>query len=401
MAKQRRVAVVGAGIGGLTAALALRSRGLDATVYEKGPDLAMANAGNGLVVWHNAVRCLKLLGLQDELDEIGLPLDAYHWCSASGKRLSEWSIAAGAARTGFGAYTVSRPALHGMLARAASSQVEFGRNLVGWARNGDGVLLTFADGSEETADLLVGADGLRSRVRQGIVPHEPPPEYAGISAWQGLVAADKSVVPPGVFLNQVGDGRWFVAYRVSDELVYWDAVVTDSVSRDITAGSHAQELCLQGLFKGWAEPVPTLLKIARSQAQRVDIYDRAPIHTWSLEGRATLLGDAAHPMTFNLGQGANQAIEGAVVLADCLAADVGIAEALAEYERRRIPRTSELIRRSRMNGRMLGQRGPLRVALRNLVMRTIFDTVVYRKTYELTMDMSTITDWNARCRATV
>ncbi|GAA3383114.1 FAD-dependent monooxygenase [Cryptosporangium minutisporangium] len=390
------VAVIGGGISGLVTVLALRRAGIRATAYERAPVLRGAQAGNGLVIWHNAVRALESIGLGDALADVGAELASYQWRSATGSRLATWSITDGRRRTGVPCYTVSRPALHRMLSDEVGDDLVLGARFAEWEPKGTGVAVRFEDGRETSADVLVGADGIRSTVRRALHPHEPPPQYAGVTAWQGVVPAAGLDIAPGTFVNTFGRGLWFVYYRLPGGQVYWDGVVSEAVSRSCVATGRLGDLALPRLFAGWPDPIPALIAATSpGDVQPVDIYDRTPVTRWSTD-RVTLVGDAAHPMTFNLGQGANQAIEGAVVLADCLAGEPDAGRALAQYDERRIERTRRVIRRSRANGVFSRLRNPLVCAGRDLFMWLAFDRVVYRKTYELTMDMSPCRNWSDR-----
>lgn len=383
-----KVIVVGGGIGGLAAAAALRRAGAAVTVHERAAELTAAQSGHGLVLWHNAVLALRALGLEPELRKTGYELHRHLFRDRRGRRLADWSMARMAARFDAPVYSVSRPGLHRLLAERAGDDLVLGSRCTGFAAGPDGVTVRFADGREERADLLVGADGLRSAVRAGLLPHEPPPRYAGFTAFQGVIRMPGSGVPEHTFLSTWGRGRWFVCYRLPDDHVYWDGVLSDRVAAPL--GIDPLTL-LAREFDGWPEPIPTLIAATGSDALApVHIFDRPPLPRWS-HGRVTLLGDAAHPMTFNLGQGAGQAIEDAVVLGQCLAGG-DVAGAPAAYEARRVDRTARMVRRSRANGELTRWRHPLAVAARDAFMRVTFDRLIYRKTYQLTMAVDFLED---------
>jgi 2-polyprenyl-6-methoxyphenol hydroxylase-like FAD-dependent oxidoreductase len=376
-----RVIVVGGGIGGLAAAVALRRAGVAVTVHERTPELRAARSGHGLVLWHNAVLALRRLGLEPGIRKIGYELRRHLFRDRRGRELANWSMARMAGRLGAPVYSVSRPDLHGLLADRVGDDLVLGSRCAGFATDGSGVVVRFEDGREERADLLVGADGLRSAVRAGLLPHDPPPRYAGFTAFQGMIEMPDSPVPEHTFLSTWGRGRWFVCYRLSGDHVYWDGVLSDTVEAPI--GTSILDLLGQA-FAGWADPVPGLIAATgAAHLTPVHIFDRPPLPRWS-HGRVTLLGDAAHPMTFNLGQGAGQAIEDALVLGQEVA-DGDLAGAPERYEARRVTRTARMVHRSAANGRLTRWRNPLAVAARDAFMRATFDRLVYRKTYELTM----------------
>ncbi|WP_043622792.1 FAD-dependent oxidoreductase [Nonomuraea candida] len=382
-----RVLVAGGGIGGLAAAVALRRAGASVTVHERAAELRSAQSGHGLVLWHNAVLALRELGLEPELRKIGYELHRHRFRDRRGRTLADWSMARMAERFDAPVYSVSRPRLHALLAEEIGDDLVLGSRLTGFAADRDGVTVTFGPGREERADLLVGADGLRSAVRAGLLAHEPPPRYAGFTAFQGVIWLPGSGVPEHTFLSTWGRGRWFVCYRLDDEHVYWDGVLGDGVTVPIGVDPRTM---LAREFDGWPDPIPALIAATGpGDLVPVPVFDRPPLARWS-HGRVTLLGDAAHPMTFNLGQGAGQAIEDAVVLAQELGAatasgQAGVAESLAGYEARRVDRAARMVRRSRFNGELTRWRHPLAVAARDAFMRATFDRLIYRKTYELTM----------------
>ncbi|GAA2846845.1 NAD(P)/FAD-dependent oxidoreductase [Streptosporangium fragile] len=373
--------VVGGGIGGLSAALALRAAGAEVTVYERAPGPHAAQAGHGLVLWHNAVLALRALGLEPEVRKIGHELHRHLFRDMRGRRIAEWSMARMAGRFDAPVYSVSRPALHALLAGRVGDDLVLDSRCTGFTATGDGVVVRFAGGREERADLLVGADGLRSTVRAALLPGDPPPRYAGFTAFQGVIRLPGSGVPEHTFLSTWGRGRWFVCYRLADDHVYWDGVLGDRVAPRLGATPLG---LLAAEFGGWPDPVPDLIAATGADdVTPVHVFDRPPLRRWG-HGPVTLLGDAAHPMTFNLGQGAGQAIEDALVLGEELAGG-DVPAALTAYEARRVTRTARMVRRSRANGELTRWRHPIACAARDAFMRLTFDRLVYRKTYQLTM----------------
>lgn len=382
----RNIVIVGGGIGGLTAALALRRSGAQVQVHERAAELATAQAGHGLVLWHNAVLALRSVGLGDLPAAIGHELSHHQFWSYRGSRLSNWPVGEFGQRLGAPAYTVERPELHRVLSNEVGDDLKLGARCVGYVEDDDGVTARFADGREVRADVLIGADGLRSAVRSQMRPYEPPPRYAGFTAWQGISDVVPEGVVPHTFRGVWGRGRWFVYYQLPNGRVYWDGVISDRILGAMDSVGEDRHTILARQFGDWLAPVPGLIEATPSnRITPVDIFDREPVTIWGTE-RVVLAGDAAHPMTFNLGQGANQAIEGAVVLASCLAKQSNPAAALRAYEDRRVERVTKMIHRSRSNGEMTRWHGALSCRFRDLILRTILDRIVLGKTYNLTMD---------------
>jgi 2-polyprenyl-6-methoxyphenol hydroxylase-like FAD-dependent oxidoreductase len=199
------------------------------------------------------------------------------------------------------------------LHRAAGPDVvRLGARCVGLVQDAMAVTARFEDGREARGDLLIGADGLRSAVRSVLFGTDPP-RYGGYSAWRAVTRFDPARLTPG---ETWGRGRRFGQWGMTGGRAYWYA--TESVPAGQGDPPEGRKQGLLALFCGWHEPVEDLIEATDESAiLRNDVYDRPALHRWSV-GRATLLGDAAHPMTPDMGQGACQAIEDAVILADCL-----------------------------------------------------------------------------------
>ncbi|WP_433336580.1 FAD-dependent monooxygenase [Spirillospora sp. CA-294931] len=380
-------AVVGGGIGGLTAGVALRRAGVDVTVHERAADLSRIQSGGGLMLWHNAVRALRHLGLEDRLTAIGHPIHTQEFRSWRGRRLASWPVGKLTERLGVGVFAVSRPELHRMLVGAVGEDLRLGARCDGVTFEDKGATARIG-GDELRPDLLVGADGLRSAVRAALMPYEPPPRYVGYTAWQGVVPDPG--VEPGVFVNIWGRGRRFVYYPLADGLVYWDAITSDKVARRMDSLGRSGGEIVREQFSGWPHPVPALIDATPPEdITPISIFDRDPVPRWSTDS-VTLLGDAAHPMAFNLGQGGCQSIEDALVLAECVteanSVSGSVKDALAAYERRRLARTTTIVRRSRTIGSLSRWDHPVSCEFREIFMRLTFERVVYRKSFDLITD---------------
>ena len=355
--------IAGGGIGGLTAAVALRRAGVEVAVFERAPEIE--EIGAGITLWANATRPLKRLDVYEEVRssgaaEIGGELRSWH-----GALISE--IPADALRSRFGEanLAVHRADLQGALLSALpEGTVWLGRELVGFSQNGREVVARFADGHEERGDLLVGADGIHSSVRAQLFGRRPP-RYAGYTAWRGVADAGEEGLPEGVGLNLWGRGSEFGLVGIGRGRFYWFATKNAPEGEADSAAGRRREVL--DLLSGWYEPArATVEATADPKILRNDIYDREPLKSWGM-GRVTLLGDAAHPMTPNLGQGACQAIEDAVVLARCLDGGEEVFASLRRYEDRRVSRTAAVVRRSRFVGKLIQLENPLLCRLRDAV----------------------------------
>lgn len=357
--------VAGAGIGGLAAAAALRRAGLDPVVFEKADETR--ERGAGLLLGARAVAALNVLGFSEGLGDISVPVTAGTLSSWRGAVLSEVSVPSGSRRPGADSVAVHRADLHRLLLDALGDGVlRFGAECRGFRETADGVSVELAGGGEERGDLLVGADGLRSAVRAGLHGLSGP-FYRGYTAWRGVAEPGEGLVPWGTGFESWGRGARFGYVHTGRGQVYWFATRNAPEGGEDAPG-HSREALL-GMFRGWHEPVGALIQATPQPAvRRDDIHDRDPLRRWGA-GRVTLLGDAAHPATPNLGQGAGAAIEDALALAVHLAGSGLVTAALRRYEGERSGPTARVVRLSRYAG-VAGQlESPLLRRLRDGVVR--------------------------------
>ncbi|MCS6946307.1 MAG: FAD-dependent monooxygenase, partial [Steroidobacteraceae bacterium] len=343
------IAIVGAGIGGLTAALALQRAGFHVRVFEQAPQLA--EVGAGLSLSPTAVHGLKYLGLRETLESKAYPPEdqcVRHYRTAAplvwinrGRSLLE--------KYGERYYLIHRADLHDALAANVlahdPASIELSRRCVGVRQDARQATLEFADGHTARADVVIGADGSRSVVRHAIFG-ELAPQYTGYIAWRGLVPMERVpreildppsgiFVGPGHLVNRYPVRNWqllnFVAFaeRCSWEEEGW------------SIRSTVDELLAE--FEGWHPAVLGFMaQTPPDSLFKWGLFDREPLTSWH-RGRVALLGDAAHPVLPFLGHGAVLAIEDGVVLARAFAAARDIGEALERYERARIERAAFVV----------------------------------------------------------
>lgn len=348
---QTRVVVAGAGIAGLAFAAALHQAGIDCHVYEQAEYLT--EVGAGVQVAPNATRLLHRLGLSDPLRAVAVAPEAIEMRRWDDGRLLQRTELGSLCRRRFGApyYTVHRADLHScLLSLVPPDRVHLGARLVGVTQSPDEARLHLSDGTTVVAALVVGADGIHSVAREQIVVDQP--RYSRQTIYRGLVPADRVpflLATPRVQL-WFGPDQHCVCYPVSaGRQVSFGATVSASGWQEESWTARGDVTALAAAYAGWHPDVTRLIGAAET-VSRWALHDRESIDRLS-SGRVAVIGDAAHPMLPFQAQGANQAIEDAMVLAACLAeaGPDGLNAALRRYEQIRLPRTTRIQQQSRAN----------------------------------------------------
>jgi len=355
-----RIVIVGGGIGGLSAAIALRAAGFHTEVFEQAPKLREVGAGVGL--WSNAIESLDQLGVGDEIRAACRPLRTMAGANPSGKTLTSIDLdALGPDFAKAACRVVLRPSLLAALARRLPiDTIKTGRRVVGVA----GGELRFEDGGSEKADLIVGADGLHSVVRPSVVDSGEV-RYSGQTCFRGV--ARMPPPDPGTLRDVLGAGQRGSVCPVDDGTVYW-WVAHNAPAGEIAPSGKRRQLLL-GRYRGWPFGLPEAIEATPDEAiLQNDLVDRPPAKRYC-SGRFVLVGDAAHPTTPNLGQGANMAIDDAIVLTRALRQEPNVEAALARYEKERLPRTRLVVKRSWSFGRMCTWKSGIAVALREAMVQ--------------------------------
>lgn len=361
----RRAAVIGGGIGGLATACALARTGWAVDVYEKAA--VLGEVGAGLSMAPNAVRAMEWLGLGDRMrasaqgQGIGVRTRSGHWLV----KLEATDLSG---RYGNAMYAMQRSDLHQMLLETAraSCTIHTGHRAVATEPDTGTVVLHGTDGPVTvTADLVVAADGVHSRLRSMLFPGHSGAAYAGYVCWRGIAPAvfAGQLADPPVWTDTWGRGVRFGSAPLADGRVFWygsAAGPEGAYARDTLADVAER-------FRGWHAPIPRLITASRPSALlRNDIYFiREPVPSFAA-GSTVLLGDAAHAVTPDIGQGACLAIEDAVVLAASTADHDDLADGIAAYDRARRPRTQKLARISGRSAQVQQASRPVTAALRDL-----------------------------------
>ncbi|MEV8536633.1 FAD-dependent monooxygenase [Streptomyces sp. NPDC051211] len=355
------VAVIGAGIGGLAAAMVLRRAGLHVDVYEQAP--VLSEVGAGLHLAPNGSRLLHRLGLGERLREVAVRPEALEVRLWDSGRVVDRQRMGDAWEAAFGSphYTVHRADLHRILAdQVPAESIHPGHRCTGFAEDEDGVRIDFADATSRRADLLVAADGVHSVVRRATAGPEQP-VWSGTAAIRGVVPLDRlpGLAADTMFVWTGAQERLLAAPVRSGRELSFVAVVPDPADRGDSWTRPGDPEALARLLAGW-EPAVRGLAAAVEEAGHWTLYDREALACWST-ARTTLLGDAAHPMLPHHGQGASQALEDAVALAGCLTREPDgpgrVAAALRQYEELRRPHTARVREGARDGGAQRLHRG--------------------------------------------
>ncbi len=349
-----RVAIIGGGIGGLTAANALRRAGVEVSVYEAAGELK--EIGAGVALHANAMRVLRFIGVEDAVRKVsGRTEYAVTRDGITGRVISRTNRARYAELHGIEPATVHRADLLDVLAAALPEGVaSLAKRCVSVESTGSSAVARFADGTEAEADVIIGADGIHSPVRTSLFGPDAP-RFTGKICYRSVIPT--AAVRGGVLSDVAADnGQWLgphgtiVLYPLrGEELINVVCHYDDDSYRHESWVTECERAEVLERYKGWH---PSLLRLfeAGQTWYKWALYDRDPIPAWT-SGRVSLLGDAAHPMLPYLGQGACQALEDGAVLANALAAwpsdPVG---ALASYERTRRPRASQVVLTARARG---------------------------------------------------
>lgn len=376
MAAQRRAIIVGAGIGGLASAIALEQAGWRVALLERGERLR--GDGSALLVQPNAIRALRALGLGVAIDAISTPFDAGRLRRHDGRPLVRVSTGDMAERLGAQTVVIHRNDLFEALVSAMGERVEVHTGVT--ATHVDLVHPAAGDNARRwPADLVVGADGINSAVRTGI-DAQAKVRSTGTVAFRAVVPEHRMPdLPDGGGETHGADGRRFLYAPINGRGAYWAAVVRGGTRPE---PSQVRHRLIAEWFDGWHDPIPQLIANTRPeeiQQQQISFLHPLPRRYTHIaeSGGAVLVGDAAHAMTPDLGQGAGLALEDGVTLGICLTRD-SISDGLSEYERLRRTRTQRLARASRRMSTLLTTRGKFSTGMRDGILRAVPDSWIGR-----------------------
>jgi salicylate hydroxylase len=349
MSKCDNISIIGGGIGGLAAAIALLKRGISVQVYERAHELRAVGAG--LTLSPNGLNSLEAIqpGIAQALKDAGSEVSSLTMKRASGETIISRQVAL-APRFGQPMLNITWSRLQSILASALPPGViRLNHRCERIEQSEGGVTVYFDNGEEASSDALIGADGINSAVRQALIG-DGPPAYAGRMSWRALIRyPHKDLIPNGSTGFTSPDGKNMMLFDMGEGCTCWSAGAITPGGRLSESPGEVKER-VRNTYAGWADLVVQMIEATPSEdiVERT-ISDRPPLRQWT-KGRVTLLGDAAHPVVPALGQGANMAFEDAYELAERLASSPGLEMGLRAYEASRIPRTEAISLRSAKQG---------------------------------------------------
>lgn len=361
-----KIIIIGGGIGGAATALALQRAGFDFLVYERSQQLR--EVGAGIALWANATHILKSLDLLEDAIQVGCLTRNYQFNSQRGKELVNVAVDS----FELPVIGIHRAELHQLLWRnVPREKFILGETFERFERSENRVCAYFTSGLSVVGDALIGADGLRSRVRTLLLGDQPP-TYRNYKTWRGLTDYIPSEYRPGYIQEFLGRGKGFGFMMLGKGKTYWYAAATAPEAQPDAAIGRKKELAI--MYQNWFPSIPELIAATEeANILTTDLYDRPPIQPWSQQN-ITLLGDAAHPMLTTMGQGACTALEDAYVIAKCLQASEPTA-AFQQYESLRFGRTKAIVTQSLRSGNMGKLTHPLAVGLRNTFIKLMGSSI--------------------------
>jgi 2-polyprenyl-6-methoxyphenol hydroxylase-like FAD-dependent oxidoreductase len=358
-----KIIILGAGIGGLTTAIALKNAGLNCEIYEAAEKFRPVGAGLSIAL--NAWKALESLGIDKEVEKKGYHYSFGKMLSAKGKTLQTLEMDDLRKTYHSNAVTIHRYDLHSILAEnIGDNKVHFNKKCTDIKQSGNQIHLSFSDGSTAGCDYLIAADGIRSIVRKKFIP-EAEERYSGQTCWRGICNTKIPDHDYSVLSETWGLGLRFGIVPLSEQSIYWFAVKdSDKVENHWV---HKTNTELADMFSGFHKPVSEIIR--NTPVESIfwnNLTDLKPIKKFAFQN-VLLLGDAAHATTPNLGQGACMAIEDAAVLGSILKKEKDLVKAFELFEKRRIERTTKIVATSYQLGKIAQTRNPVLAGIRNII----------------------------------
>ncbi len=361
--KPKLVTIIGGGIGGLALALAMHRVGIKTEIYEQASEIQ--EVGAGIVVYPNTFKLLKRLGLDKDILNARFHYKTAEFSTSDGKLMLGMDLMPIANEVGENCYPIHRAELlSAIAAQLPTENIHIGHECTQVTQNNGNARAFFSNGNEIETSILIGADGINSLVRKSQIIDDNT-RYSGQTCFRGV--ADFKHNTPTVLREVNGAGIRFGVCALNENKMYWWAAVNAPEAQMIPFKERQNFLLTR--FKDWAFHVEDCIKATPSEnILQNDLIDRKPINSWS-KGCVSLLGDAAHPTTPNLGQGANMALEDAFVLTNSLIKHSNITQAFHDFEKQRIKHTSQVVTDSWRFGTLATWKNPIAVKFRELFVK--------------------------------
>lgn len=361
----KEIAIIGGGIAGLTTALALEKIGMKTIVFESAVSLKAIGAGLGLAA--NALQAFKRLDILEEVIELGRILPSFTIMDQKGRQITKTDSKKISRKYGIDNFTIHRAHLHKLLLSKLKDQQLFtNKKAIDFEQKENNVIIKFQDGSIHESDYIIVADGIHSEIRKRLCPGSLP-RYAGYTCWRAVIDN------PGMAYTESSEtwasaGRFGIVPLAFNKL-YWFACINAKPNDERLKKFTITDL--QHHFKDFHHPIPEILQKTNTECLiHNDIIDIEPLVNYAFKN-ILLIGDAAHATTPNLGQGACQAIEDAIIIAEEIKRSSDVQAAFIKFEKRRIKRTHDIINKSRAIGKIAQLENAFLVSLRNSVFRLL------------------------------
>ncbi|WP_303316719.1 FAD-dependent monooxygenase [Flavivirga abyssicola] len=353
--------IIGAGIGGLTTAIALEQKGIKTRIFEQAERIKPVGAG--IILANNAMQVYEKLGLRKIIEENGNPICSMNITKSNLKPLSKIDLSYFEQKHNVKNIAIHRGALQQILIdKLKSTQINLNHKLTSITKNSNGYYLKFENDAQVQSSAVLGADGLNSIVRKNIFPNNSI-RNANQICWRGITEYDLPIKYKNELNEAWGKSDRFGFVQIAENRVYWYALKSFKKNKNEFSIND-----LELYFNGYNSIVKNIIKSTKKeQINAAEISDLKPTNTWFKEN-VCLIGDAAHATTPNMGQGACQAIEDAFVLSECLD-KYEIIKAFTEYQKLRLPKAHQVVKASWLVGKMAHLKNPILIGLRNQMLR--------------------------------